>query len=101
MLGGILVFTINHCNPFFNKVLYPIERFYCGKRRNDINKAYPRYFFSYQFPQDGTSGNDYLESTAVQADGTIVLGGITDGDWSGANTGGFDIALVALDAYGE
>ena len=42
-----------------------------------------------------------MESTAVQADGTIVLGGITDGDWSGANTGGFDIGLVALDADGE
>lgn len=38
---------------------------------------------------------------AVQDDGNIVLGGFTDGDWDGQNAGGFDFAVVALDAGGR
>ncbi|CAM9911136.1 unnamed protein product, partial [Laminaria digitata] len=51
--------------------------------------------------QNGTSGNDTLQAMAVQDDGTIVLGGSTNGDWDGPNAGGFDFAVVALDAGGR
>lgn len=37
----------------------------------------------------------------VQADGSIILGGSTKGDWSGLNAVDFDFAAVALDAEGE
>lgn len=42
-----------------------------------------------------------MHAVAVQADGTIILGGYTDGDWSGSNSGGYDVAIVALDADGS
>lgn len=42
-----------------------------------------------------------LTAVTVQADGTIVLGGYTEGDWAGTNAGGHDFAIVALDDDGE
>ena len=51
--------------------------------------------------QNGTSGDDSLFATAARADGTMVLGGYTQGAWSGSIAGGFDFAIVTLDADGK
>lgn len=37
----------------------------------------------------------------VQADGTIVLGGSTEGVFDGSNAGGNDFVIVTLDDDGE
>ena len=34
-------------------------------------------------------------------DGSVVVGGYTEGDWSGANAGYTDFIAVKLDAAGE
>lgn len=54
-------------------------------------------------PQDGTNVHDVLREVAVQADGSILLAGATDGDWSGANAGdnNGDWAVVSLSTTGE
>ncbi|CAN0496185.1 unnamed protein product, partial [Laminaria digitata] len=51
--------------------------------------------------QDGTVDDDSLQGAEVQADGTIVFGGHTAGDWSTANSGERDFAVVKLDSYGN
>ncbi|CAN0401618.1 unnamed protein product, partial [Scytosiphon promiscuus] len=51
--------------------------------------------------QDGTSGDDRLNAVTVQSDGTIVLGGSTEGDFDGSNAGGNDFVIVALDDDGN
>ena len=45
--------------------------------------------------------DDSLQGAEVQADGSIVFGGHTEGDWSAANAGGRDFAVVKLDPYGD
>ena len=52
-------------------------------------------------PQNGTSGTDSLQTSTARADGTVVLGGYTQGAWSGSVEGGVDFAIVVLDADGE
>lgn len=54
-----------------------------------------------QLLQDGTTRSDVVEAIVVQADGTVILGGFTFGNWSGLGSGLSDFALVALDAGGE
>ncbi|CAM9524878.1 unnamed protein product, partial [Ectocarpus sp. 13 AM-2016] len=51
--------------------------------------------------QDGTVGDDVFRGVAIQADGSIILAGTTEGDWDGPNAGGGDFAMVALSADGE
>ncbi|CAM9529226.1 unnamed protein product [Hapterophycus canaliculatus] len=53
--------------------------------------------------QDGTSAHDTVREVAVQADGSIILAGTTDGDWSGLNAGDSngDWALISLSTDGE
>lgn len=42
-----------------------------------------------------------MQGAAVTADGNILLGGHTEGDWSTANAGGGDFALVKLNQHGD
>lgn len=51
--------------------------------------------------QDGTAEDEFLSSVAIQADGSILLGGDTWGDWDGANAGERDFSMVALSPDGE
>lgn len=51
--------------------------------------------------QDGTTGNDKLYGAASGSDGSTVLGGVTEGAWTGAHAGGLeDFCAVKLDADG-
>lgn len=43
----------------------------------------------------------FATASAARSDGSIVLGGITDGDWDGDLSGIVDICAVALDEDGE
>ena len=51
--------------------------------------------------QDGTAEFDFLRGVVVQANGSILLAGGTEGDWVGKNPGGNDFVMVALSADGE
>lgn len=51
--------------------------------------------------QDGTVDDDLLQGVHVKADGTVLLGGHTEGDWNGLNAGGRDFALVELNRSGD
>lgn len=44
---------------------------------------------------------DFLCGVAIQADGSILLAGTTEGDWDGTNAGGRDFIMVALSSDGE
>ncbi|CAM9731332.1 unnamed protein product [Ectocarpus fasciculatus] len=50
--------------------------------------------------QDGTSDEDNLNDAVVNADGSVVLAGSTEGDWAGTNAGLGDFAAVKLDESG-
>lgn len=51
--------------------------------------------------QNGTTGDDRLQSVVMTADEGIVLSGYTTGDFSGTQIGWYDAAVVKLDADGE
>lgn len=57
------------------------------------------------FVQDGTLQSDELEAIAVQADGTIVLAGTSDGGWGRlddeASFGFGDFVVAFLTGEGE
>lgn len=42
----------------------------------------------------------FASAAAARADGSIVIGGYTSGDWDGEMIGYFDFVAVALDEYG-
>lgn len=42
-----------------------------------------------------------MQGAEIEADGTILLGGHTEGLWSTANAGGRDFALVKLNQHGD
>ena len=44
---------------------------------------------------------DYCYAVAMADDGSVVVGGYTEGDWSGDNAGDNDFVAVKLDATGE
>ncbi|CAM9618697.1 unnamed protein product [Discosporangium mesarthrocarpum] len=50
--------------------------------------------------QEGTTEYDRLTAMTADSDGSIYLGGYTFGNWSGANAGLSDFAVVKLDANG-
>ena len=59
------------------------------------------YAFTLIYSQDGTAGEDTLKGVAIQADGSILLAGYTEGDWDGESAGERDFIMVALSADGE
>ena len=61
----------------------------------------PDYHHVPSYWQDGTEEYDVLWAIAVQADGSILLAGYTEGDWDGISAGGYDFIMVALSADGE
>lgn len=52
------------------------------------------------FEQNGTSQDDEWEAAAAGVDGSIILAGVTEGDWVETNTGEGDFAALSLDAAG-
>ena len=51
--------------------------------------------------QDGTSEDDHLGGAVEGSDVAYVFAGITRGDWSGTNAGGYDWAAFKADAQGD
>lgn len=51
---------------------------------------------SIPFGQDGTSSSESATSCAMADDGSVILGGATQGDWMGTNKGSGDFMAVAL-----
>lgn len=51
-------------------------------------------------PQDGSDGYNRLRAATALADGSVVLAGYTEGDWSESNQGGKDFAAVKLGVSG-
>ena len=51
--------------------------------------------------QNGTLEDDHLEGVVLESTGTHVFYGITRGDWSGTNAGGYDWAALKVDAQGD
>lgn len=50
--------------------------------------------------QEGTSAVEALYAMDVADDGSVILGGDTDGAWVGTNAGGTDFVAVKLSANG-
>lgn len=53
------------------------------------------------FPQGGTNESDYFHDVASVGNGSVVLGGFTDGSWNSDNQGGSDFAALKLDSNGS
>lgn len=52
--------------------------------------------------QDGPySGYSRFSACTALGDGSVILGGLTEGNWSGTNQGGYDFAVVKLNASGH
>lgn len=51
--------------------------------------------------QDGPAdGDNEFYACTFLGDGSVVLGGYTNGEWDGPNNGGRDFAMVKLNALG-
>ncbi|CAM9724389.1 unnamed protein product, partial [Sphacelaria rigidula] len=50
--------------------------------------------------QEGTPETDRILGAAVLGDGSIVLAGLTRGDWAETNAGGSDFCAARLDSDG-
>ena len=73
--------------------------------RNKYDKRSTFRFLSYvtwtTVLKGGTNVGDYCYAVAMADDGSVVVGGYTEGDWSGDNAGDNDFVAVKLDATGE